>query len=152
MPEGLGRRIDTEILPVGRSTRDALLDPMVLDVTRKLSDEELLFYCAHQMPDGWIGVACASNSARVEQALQPILGNSLTVVAVKWTTSELQSIDEALTGYDFEDGLVSFGKFMNPAGQLKIYALVRMVTPRIASDLSFFDPDALVITSWVQKL
>ena len=151
VPDHLGKRIDPEILPAGRLTKEEILAPAVLHITRELGDAKLLFYGAHRLTDGWVGVACATDSGPVEQALGSVLGDALVVVEVDWTAHDLELIDESLTGDDLADDLLFFGKLMDPAGQFKSCALVRMITPEMASTLSPVNPNALILTSWIQK-
>ena len=151
MPDRLGNGIDPTIVPAGRLARNDILASTVLGLTQELSDETLLFYCAYKMTDGWIGIACATDSGPVEQALRPILGDALAVVEVDWTPHDLRLIDGFFEEYDFADGLLSFGKFMHPAGQFTSYALVRIITPEMASTLSPVDPNAIILASWIQK-
>lgn len=151
MSDRLGDWIKPEIVPDGRLARKEILAPTVLGITKELSDENLLFYCAYKLTEGWIGMACATDSRPVEQALRPILRNALVVVEVDWTAHDLRLIDGFFAEYDFADGLLSFGKFMDPVGRFKSYALVRMITPEMASTLSPVNPNALNLTSWIQK-
>ena len=151
MPDRLGDRIDPDIVPAGRLARNEILSPTVLALTQELSDETLLFYCAHRMTDGWFGIACVTDSEPVEQALKPILGDALAVVKVDWTPRDLKLIDVFFEEYDFADGLLFFGKFMHPAGQFTACALVRIITPEMASALAPVDPKAIILTSWIQK-
>ncbi|MDJ0339214.1 hypothetical protein [Cryobacterium sp. PH31-O1] len=151
MPDRLGDGIDPDIVPAGRLARNEVLASTVLGITQELSDDSLLFYCAYNMTDGWIGIACATDSAPVEHALKPILGHALAVVEVDWTPHDLRLIDEFFEEYDFADGLLSFGKFMHPAGQFSAYALVRIITPEMTSSLSTVNPNAIKLTSWIQK-
>ena len=151
MPDRLGNGIDPTIVPAGRLARNDILASTVLGLTQELSDETLLFYCAYKMTDGWIGIACATDSGPVEQALRPILGDALAVVEVDWTPHDLRLTDDFVEEYDFADGLLTFGKFMHPAGQFTSYALVRIITPEMASTLSPVDPRAIILTDWIQK-
>ena len=151
MPDRLGDGIKPEIVPAGRLSREEILAAPVLAIAKELSNEKLLFYCAYKLTDGWIGMACATDSGPVEQALGSVLGNALVVVEVDWTVHDLKLIDRFFAEYDFAEGLLSFGKFMDPVGQFKSYALVRMTTPKMASTLSPVDPNALVLTSWIQR-
>ena len=151
MPNGLGDGIDPDIVPAGRLPRNEILAPAVLRLTQELSDHTLLFYCAYKTPDGWFGIACVTDSGPVERALHPLLGDALAVVQVAWTPHDLRLIDGYFENYDFADGLLSFGKFMNPAGQFTSCALVRIITPEMASTLSQANPNAIILTSWIQK-
>ncbi|MBC7762111.1 MAG: hypothetical protein H7201_10010 [Candidatus Saccharibacteria bacterium] len=151
MPARLGDGIDPDIVPAGRLARNEILAPTVLGLTQELNDETLLFYCAHKITDGWFGIACVTDSGPVEQALRPILRDALAVVEVDWTPHDLRLLDGCFEESDFADGLLSFGKFMHPAGQFTAYALVRIITPEMASTLSPVDPNAIVLTSWIQK-
>jgi hypothetical protein len=136
MPARLGDGIDSDIVPAGRLARNEILAPTVLGLTQELSDETLLFYCAHKMRDGWFGIACVTDSGPVEQALRPILGEAFAVVEVDWTPHDLRLIDDFFEEFDFAGGLLFFGKFMHPAGQFTSCALVRIITPEMASTLS----------------
>ena len=150
LPARLGDGIDPDIVPAGRLARNEILAPAVHSLTQELSEETLLFYCAYKMTDGWIGIACVTDPAPVEHALRPILGDALAVVKVEWTPHDIRLIDASFE-YDFSDGLVSIGKFMHPAGHFTAHALVRIITPEMASTLSPVDPNAIILTSWIQK-
>lgn len=152
VPDHLGKRIDQGILPAGRLAKEELLAPAVLKINEDLGNEKLLFYGTHRLSDGWVGVACATDSQRVKQALDPIIGDALVVVQVDWTARDLDFIDSSFTGNDFADDLLFFGKLMNPAGQFKSCALVRMIKPEMAAALSSAHANALILTSWLQKM
>ena len=151
MPGRLGGGIDPDIVPAGRLARNEILAATVLDLTQELSDETLLFYCAYKVTDGWIGIACATDSGPVEQVLSPILGDALAVVEVDWTPHDLRLIDGFFEKDDFADGLLFVGKFMHPAGQFTSCALVRIISPKMASTLPPVNPNAIILTSWIQK-
>lgn len=151
MPEPFGDQIDSDLVPDGRFTKEEVVAPAVFELTRGLGHEKLLFYSAHKLSDGWIGVACTTDSAAVEKALARVLGNALAIVDVEWTAQDLEMIDEWVMGDKVGADLLSFGQGMNSAGQFRSYVLVRVITPETASALAPVHPDALLLTSWIQK-
>lgn len=151
LPENLGDRADPAIIPAGRRSRQAIVDADLLAALDDLRETTLLSYVGHRTASGWIGVASATDRRPVDAILRPRLDDAYSVVHTEWSPRDLDAIDEVFSPDGLESEILEIGRFIDPAGRLKGCALVRLVTPQMAAALARFSPDALVLTSWMQR-
>ncbi|NQX14779.1 hypothetical protein [Rathayibacter sp. VKM Ac-2857] len=151
LPEHLGDRIDLSIIPTGRVSHSDALAPDLLAALDRLRADVLVSYVAHQLPDGWVGVASTTDSTAARDALEPFLGDAFALTRSPWGEADLDAIDEIFEAGALRDELLDIGRFVDPFGRLRVCALVRALSADAAAELDIEHADAVVVTSWMSR-
>lgn len=123
-----------------------ILRAEVLEACDPLRGRSLLSFVAVPGPQGWFGLAAATDAEDVRAQLRPLLHPHFLVTESAWTLGQAEEVERVLSA---DHNVRNFGMFWDVDGRFRAHGLLHHMTPELAASLDAFPAEIAHVSAWL---